>query len=134
MLTSPTVNKPLRLACGWLVAEPGLLTPAPAHPLASFLLLSAQGMPKAVGTRAGSSLGWQVGKEMLTQRPFLLAIPPLLVAASSQWLCPAPVFLTCFLSLFLLTSLGQLLGTEYSAKMCPWGRGQVYSSRRREQH
>lgn len=78
-------------------------------------------------------LVWQVGKEVLSQRPFLLASPPLLMAASSRGLCPAPVFLTCFLSLFLLTALGLLLGTEYAAKMCLWGRGQVYSSRGSEQ-
>lgn len=61
-----------------------------------------------------------------------LAAPPLPTAASSQWLCPAPVFLTCFLSLFLMTALGLLLGTAYLAKMCQWGKGQVYSSSRRE--
>lgn len=109
------------------MAELGLLTPAPAHPL------DAQGMPSAVGTWAGMCLGWQVGKEVLTQRPFLLATPLLLMAASSRGLCPAPVSLTCFLSLFLLTALGLLLGTEYSAKMCLWGRGQVHSSRGKEQ-
>lgn len=109
------------------MAELGLLTPAPAYPL------DAQGMPGAVGTWAGMCLGWQVGREVLTQCPFLLATPPPLMAASSRGLCPAPVFLTCFLSLFLLTALGLLLGTEYPAKMCLWGRGQVYSSRGRKQ-
>lgn len=68
-------------------------------------------------------LVWQVGKEVLTQRPFLLASAPLLMAASSRGLCPAPVFLTCFLSLFLLTALGLLLGTGYAAKMCLGGGG-----------
>lgn len=109
------------------MAELGLLTLAPAHPL------DAQGMPGAVGTWAGMCLGWQVGKEVLTQRPFLLATPLLLMAASSRGLWPAPVSLTCFLSLLLLTALGLLLGTKYPAKMCLWGRGQVYSSRGREQ-
>lgn len=90
-------------------------------------------MPGAVETWAGMCLVWQVGKEVLSQRPFLLASPPLLMAASSWGLCPAPVFLTCFLSLFLLTALGLLLGTEYAAKTCLWGRGQVYSSRGSEQ-
>lgn len=59
------------------------------------------------------------------------------MAASSRGLCPAPVFLTCFLSLFLLTALGLLLGTGYAAKMClgrvGGGGGQVYSSRESEQ-
>lgn len=109
------------------MAELGLPTPVSASPL------HARGMPEAVGTWAGMCLVWQVGKEVLTQHPFLLASPLLLMAASSRGLCPAPVFFTCFLSLFLLTALGLLLGTEYAAKMCLWGRGQVYSSRGREQ-
>lgn len=85
-------------------------------------------MPAAVGTWAGLCFVWQVGKEMLTQRPILLAVPLLSTAASSQRLCPSPVFLTCFLSLFLLTALGLLLGTDYLAEMCPRGKGQVYGS------
>lgn len=45
-----------------------------------------------MGTWAGLCLVWQVGQEMLTQRPLLLAAPPLPTAASSQRLCPSPVF------------------------------------------
>lgn len=45
-----------------------------------------------LGTWAGLCLVWQVGKEVLTQRPLLLAAPPLPTAASSQRLCPSPVF------------------------------------------
>lgn len=107
------------------MAELGLLPPALAQPLAFFSPPGHTEDACGLGTWAGLCLVWQVGKEMLTQRPLLLAAPPLPTAASSQRLCPSPVFLTCFLSLFLLTALGLLLGTDYLAKMYPWGRGQV---------
>lgn len=63
MFTSPTVNKLLQLACGR----------AGAPVSCSSSSSGAQGMPRAVGTWAGMCLVWQVGQEVLTQCPFLLA-------------------------------------------------------------